>query len=71
MADITGLKRLVAFSVLMENGQGITAKSPDYILEKYRFVMTCEEEWQLEAVLDSMNQAKYRKWKETWMLDRR
>ena len=60
--------RLAAFAILMENGQGLVDKAPDYIIEKYQSVMLVDEEWQLEALLDSMNQAKYLKWKETWRL---
>lgn len=61
-------KRLAAFSILMENGNGLVGKAPNYINEKYHSVMLVDEEWQLEALLDQMNQNKYRSWKELWGL---
>ena len=36
------LNRLVCFCILMENGDGIRGKSPDYIREKFRKAMAVE-----------------------------
>ena len=60
------LEQLVVFAILMENGQGIVGKSPDYILEKWSFVNSTTEEQFLTGILDMANHAKYEVWKDTW-----
>ena len=65
------LKRLVVFSILMQNGQGIKGKAPNYIDWKYSFLMGCEDERWMRGILDTVNQAIYDQWVETWLTERR
>lgn len=60
MSEIDGL---VAFSILMENNNGILGKAPSYIFEKYEFCTKMEHP---ENMLDSTNKAKFNKYMETW-----
>ena len=60
------LKKLVAFSILMANGEGIKSKAPKYINEKYTYLISCDEEQSIRGILDGINQAKYDQWFATW-----
>ena len=60
MSEIDGL---VAFSILMENNDGILGKSPSYIKEKYVF---CTEMDHPEQMLDDTNKAKFDKYIDLW-----
>lgn len=63
----TYLKRLVAFAVLMEKGQGILVKSPDYILEKWSLTQKSPTHY-LTQLMDMENQAKYREYLKRWKI---
>lgn len=63
MMEKEKMKRLVVFSILMENGDGIMVKAPRYIEDKYFLVMSMLHP---EALLDSSNKRKYAKWLEEW-----
>jgi len=59
------LINLVAFCTLMENGNGILGKSPDYVMEKFqRYVGKSDDSWKWG--LDNNNQSKVRQWIERW-----
>ena len=60
MSEIDGL---VAFSILMENNDGILGKSPSYIKEKYDFCTKIENP---KSMLDNTNTAKFNKYMELW-----
>ena len=60
MSEIDGL---VAFSILMENNDGIIGKAPHYIQEKYEFCMKMEHP---ESMLDDTNKAKFDKYIDLW-----
>jgi hypothetical protein len=60
------LTRLVVFSILMENGEGIMAKSPSYIMEKWQSVNICDSVDSLLGLLDQRNHHKYVNWLVTW-----
>lgn len=60
------LKKLVAFCVLMESGEGITQKSPDYVMEKWGLVTMCPDDV-LPTLMDPHNQAKYNKYLKQWV----
>jgi len=60
------MKRLVAFAILMENGEGVLTKVPGYVLEKYELAMTLPEEL-LPQMLDQVNKAKYQKYLRKWL----
>jgi len=36
MPDEISVEDLVTFAIMMQNGEGIMTKSPDYIMEKWR-----------------------------------
>ena len=65
MLDKQKLMALVVFSILMENGQGIVSKAPDYIEEKYRTATSLDIEF-LPNMLDTANQARLERWTEIW-----
>lgn len=58
------IERLVVFAILMENGPGITSKSPGYVWEKYKAAMNVPDPRQL---LDHQNKQKLKKWLEFWV----
>jgi len=60
MNEIDGL---VAFSILMENNDGILGKSPKYMMEKYDYCTKMEHP---ESMLDSVNAAKFNEYMERW-----
>ena len=63
------LEQLVAFCVLMENGQGIVGKAPSYIFEKFKSCSARQSREMLMGLLDCNNQAKFKKYLETWRVD--
>jgi len=63
MRDI--IKRLVAFAVLMEGGEGILVKHPDYVLEKWHLVQDSPVDL-LPQLMDQGNRAKYKRYLEEW-----
>lgn len=54
---------LVSFCVLMQHGQGIMGKAPDYILEKAELI---KAPIYLFDALDEDNRAKVIEWSKTW-----
>ena len=63
MKKASFVERLVAFAVLMENGDGIVDKSPEYILEKYHQATRVPDP---EQLLDPHNLVKFVKWMNRW-----
>lgn len=61
------VEQLVRFAILMENGQGIVDKSPDYILEKFEVSQTLSDIELLKGGLDMANRAKFERWLNKWM----
>jgi len=57
------VRRLVVFSILMENNKGILGKAPKYILEKYYSILKVKHH---EALLDQWNKRKYEEWLNIW-----
>ena len=55
-------KNIVAFCILMQNGEGIMSKAPQYIKEKFDVCMNDGRP------LDSKNQHIYQKYLETWKI---
>lgn len=53
------LRRLVIFAILMEHGEGILAKRPEYIAEKFINAMTVPYP---ENLLDLTNKRKFKRW---------
>ncbi len=58
------IRGLVVFSILMENNQGILAKAPSYLLEKYELVILSGEN--PERLLDEENLKKFEGYMERW-----
>ena len=63
------LEQLVAFCILMENGQGILTKAPSYIFEKFKSCGLRDSRQSLMGLLDMSNQAKFKKYLKTWRVD--
>ena len=60
------LLNLVAFSILMQNGEGVLDKSPSYVLEKFkRYVESGGEDCM--SGLDGKNKLKFVTWVLKWM----
>jgi hypothetical protein len=59
------LLNIVAFAILMENGEGVKDKSPGYILEKFNKYCLNEKDAYLWG-LDAPNRLKLAKWAEEW-----
>ena len=59
------LKTLIAFCVLMEQGEGILSKSPSYVLEKWELA-TLHPTDLLPTMLDQQNQAKFKRYLHYW-----
>lgn len=57
------IKQAVIFAILMQNGQGIMSKSPDYVAEKLEAVSLEPEP---EGLLDMGNQGLYHAWLRRW-----
>ena len=57
------LKQAVVFAILMEHGEGILGKSPDYIFEKFN---ACDKDPDPCGLLDNDNLMKFRQWKDRW-----
>ena len=63
--SVTELTRLVIFSILMENGDGIIDKSPEYVLEKFHSAKDVPYPTEL---LDWSNKRKFKRYCELWIL---
>jgi hypothetical protein len=57
--------RLAAFAVMMQHGDGLMAKSPDYMVEKFLLCMELPEQY-LEGIMDNENRFLFREWKKRW-----
>ena len=56
-------KNMVAFLILMENGEGVLSKAPSYIKEKWDLLQDCDYP---ESLLDEKNKEKFEKYFERW-----
>lgn len=59
------VERLVIFSIIMENDEGIVSKSPDYILEKFD---SASYALFPASLLDEKNKEKLEEWRRRWRL---
>ena len=57
------IKRLVVFSILMENNEGILGKAPTYVEEKYIAMLGLVHP---ERLLDEENLKKYNEYLNKW-----
>jgi len=60
------LKNLIAFTILMENGNGILDKSPGYVVEKFIRYATSENEEEYKWGLDVFNRRKLKAYCKKW-----
>ena len=65
MREPKSLKTLIAFCVLMEQGEGILSKAPSYVLEKWDLAALHPTDL-LSTMLDVHNQAKYKRYLKEW-----
>ena len=59
-------RNLAKFLALMQHGQGLIDKSPDYIEEKFHTVGLYDGDWDPIAILDSEARAIYQRWEQAW-----
>lgn len=65
------IQQLIKFCVLMENGNGIIDKSPDYVLEKFERCKMENDPDLLLSGLDSINRMKVLNWLMKWGIENR
>ena len=61
------LLNIVAFALLMENGEGLMSKSPNYVLEKFN-KYALSDEIAFMWGLDHANSQRLRLWADKWGL---
>lgn len=69
MADLQhdlDVDRAAAFSILMAHGRGISSKSPDYMMEKWRGLQQCRNQIEVTSFLDVFGQRIFYKWRDAW-----
>lgn len=64
--DQVTLEQMVAFAIFMENNEGIMAKAPSYIKEKFSSCMSATPTLNLLYEFDSTNRAKFIAWRQRW-----
>jgi hypothetical protein len=64
--DKLTLLQIVAFCVLMQNGEGIKSKAPDYIRQKIRRCMMLGTRDDVRAIMDLENQRIFDDYFESW-----
>jgi len=57
---------VVAFCIIMQNGDGIISKSPSYIKEKWEQYLRKSTFDNMRGILDSKNQKKFEEWLSNW-----
>lgn len=69
MADLQhdlDVDKAAAFSILMAHGKGISSKSPDYMMEKWRGIQECRDQMEVASFLDVFGQHIFFKWRDLW-----
>lgn len=69
MADLQhdlDVDKAAAFSILMAHGKGISSKSPDYMMEKWRGIQGCRDQMEVASFLDVFGQHIFFKWRDAW-----
>ena len=64
--DKFALQQVVAFCVLMQNGEGIVSKAPDYIRKKMESCQRCSSPEEFRGILDLENQRIFDTYFEDW-----
>ena len=60
------IEMVVAFCIIMQNGDGIISKSPSYIKEKWEQYLRKSTFDNMRGILDSKNQKKFEEWLSNW-----
>lgn len=63
MTEEDQVKRLVIFSILMQNNKGIVTKSSEYVMEKFLTAMVAPYP---EEMLDPSNKVTFKQWCRRW-----
>lgn len=69
MADLQhdlDVDKAAAFSIMMAHGKGISSKSPDYMMEKWRGIQQCRDQMEVVSFLDIFGQHIFFKWRDAW-----
>lgn len=69
MADLQhdlDVDKAAAFSIMMAHGKGISSKSPDYMMEKWRGIQECRDQMEVVSFLDVFGQHIFFKWRDAW-----
>ncbi len=63
--DIEAL-RLAAFATMMQHGDGLMAKAPDYMLKKWGQISRCATAEQMMGLMDDENLERFAHWAYAW-----
>jgi len=61
------LRQALVFAILMQHGDGVLAKHPDYMLEKLRVAQRLDEP---EVLLDHFNMTIFEEYLQKWHVSR-
>lgn len=67
---IDDVKRIAVFAILMQNGEGVLYKSPEYMVEKFEKAMDMDIVL-IAQLLDRQNRAILDQWLERWSIEER
>ncbi len=60
------LDKAVVFALIAAHGDGLSAKSPDYLMEKWLWVQECRNQTEAISILDVFGQRTFFRWREQW-----
>ncbi len=66
LEDDLELDKAVVFAIFMGHGDGLNAKSPKYVMEKWRAVQGCVSRMEAISHLDVYGQRIFFQWRESW-----
>lgn len=60
------LDKAVVFALIAAHGDGLSAKSPDYLMEKWLWLQECRSQTEAISILDVFGQRIFFRWRERW-----
>lgn len=60
------LDKAVVFALIAAHGDGLSAKSPDYLMEKWLWLQECRSQMEAISILDVFGQRIFFRWREQW-----